>query len=504
MKRYLYLWHRWLGIGLCLFMALWFVSGMVMLFVGYPKLTPAEHLAHLPELSREHCCISLGQALSATGRSDAPQAARLSSVAGTPRYLFDYPGNQHVAVDARSGARIEQVDEAAALASARQFSPSGALHYRGLITEDAWTRSRALDGDRPLHRIEDADGQLLYISGQTGALVRDASRNERAWNWLGAWLHWLYPLRDSPWWAQIVIYLALAGTVMVLLGQVVGLLRWRFTRPYRSGSRSPYAGGFSRWHHIGGLLFGVLLIAWIFSGLMSMRPWGLFAATPSLQGAYRGAVLDNNSDPQPIATTLARFRESGLAARELHWQQVAGQTYRVAYDGQGGSRILAAEPDAAVQEQLPAELLEQVTRHLPGAATAQLHWLHEYDFYYLQRAEQSMYGHLRKRLPLLRVELNDAAATWLHIDPYSGALIEQLGRPQRVERWLFNLLHSWDWQPLLQRPWLREGLMLACSLGGLVICLSGIVLGTRRLRRSARTLARPLAAKRQGDDAACR
>ena len=47
-KRYLYLWHRWLGIALCLFMALWFVSGVVMLYVGYPKLTPAEHLAHLP------------------------------------------------------------------------------------------------------------------------------------------------------------------------------------------------------------------------------------------------------------------------------------------------------------------------------------------------------------------------------------------------------------------------------------------------------------------------
>ncbi|MGV8195858.1 PepSY domain-containing protein, partial [Pseudomonas aeruginosa] len=50
MKRYLYLWHRWLGIGCCLLMVLWFVSGMVMLYVGYPKLTPLERLAHLPEL----------------------------------------------------------------------------------------------------------------------------------------------------------------------------------------------------------------------------------------------------------------------------------------------------------------------------------------------------------------------------------------------------------------------------------------------------------------------
>jgi len=93
-----------------------------------------------------------------------------------------------------------------------------------------------------------------------------------------------------------------------------------------------------------------------------------------------------------------------------------------------------------------------------------------------------MYGYQRKRLPILRVALDDEAATWLHIDPYSGALIEQLGRAQRVERWLFNLLHSWDWLPLLERPRLREALMLAFSLGGLLISLSGVVLGWRRLR----------------------
>lgn len=59
MKRYLYLWHRWLGIGCCLLMVLWFVSGMVMLYVGYPKLTPLERLAHLPELDGCEACVPL-------------------------------------------------------------------------------------------------------------------------------------------------------------------------------------------------------------------------------------------------------------------------------------------------------------------------------------------------------------------------------------------------------------------------------------------------------------
>ncbi|MBB2495269.1 PepSY domain-containing protein [Aquipseudomonas ullengensis] len=486
MKRYFYLWHRWLGIGLCLFMALWFVSGVVMLYVGYPKLTPAEHLAHLPDLPSADCCVSPGQALAASGRSEAPSTLRLSSVAGTPRYLLGYADGTRLAVDARSGQRVAMVDAPAALASARQFAGAAPVQYLDQVQEDTWSHSRALDPDRPLHRVQvaDAAGSLLYISGHTGAVVRDASRNERAWNWLGAWLHWLYPLRDSPWWAQIVIYLSLAATLMALLGQVVGLLRWRFTKPYRSGSRSPYAGGFARWHHIGGLLFGAVLIAWIFSGLMSMNPWQLFASSSTLApAAYRGGDLSVATDRQPLAETLAQFRQAGLLVREVHWQRVGGQLYRVAYDAAGESRLLAVVEGAEVIAQLPASTLEQAARAmLPGVAV-QFDWLERYDAYYYPRAEQSMYGHQRKRLPMLRARFADPAASWVHLDPYSGALIEQLDQRQRVSRWLFNLLHSWDWLPLLERPLLREGLVILFSLGGLAISLSGIVLGWRRLQR---------------------
>ena len=41
-KRWLYLVHRWLGVLLCAFFAMWFLSGVVMMYVGYPKLTDAE------------------------------------------------------------------------------------------------------------------------------------------------------------------------------------------------------------------------------------------------------------------------------------------------------------------------------------------------------------------------------------------------------------------------------------------------------------------------------
>ena len=38
LKRWLYLGHRWLGIVTCLLFAIWFVSGVVMMYVGFPAL----------------------------------------------------------------------------------------------------------------------------------------------------------------------------------------------------------------------------------------------------------------------------------------------------------------------------------------------------------------------------------------------------------------------------------------------------------------------------------
>ena len=47
LKPVLFFVHRWLGIGMCLLFALWFASGIVMMYVEYPELTEEERLANL-------------------------------------------------------------------------------------------------------------------------------------------------------------------------------------------------------------------------------------------------------------------------------------------------------------------------------------------------------------------------------------------------------------------------------------------------------------------------
>ena len=56
-----------------------------------------------------------------------------------------------------------------------------------------------------------------------------------------------------------------------MTGLYIGV-RQLLRRP--DGRWSPY-DGFNLWHHVAGLVFGVLTLSWILSGLLSMNPWGL-------------------------------------------------------------------------------------------------------------------------------------------------------------------------------------------------------------------------------------
>ena len=50
-KRLLYLFHRWLGVVLCVWFALLFASGIIMMYVEYPELTEEERLWQMDELN---------------------------------------------------------------------------------------------------------------------------------------------------------------------------------------------------------------------------------------------------------------------------------------------------------------------------------------------------------------------------------------------------------------------------------------------------------------------
>ena len=185
---------------------------------------------------------------------DAPVSRLvLNAASGQARYIVQRADGSLISMDASSGVQAKGFSSAAALRSARVFSGSDDVLYLGSIDEDRWTHSGSLNPHRPLHMVQvgDVAQTLLYVSSRTGEIVMQASRSKRMWNYVGAWLHWLYPLKNQsrdPVWSWTVIALSAGCVLVACSGIVVGLWRWRFARPYKSGSRSPFAPGWMRWH----------------------------------------------------------------------------------------------------------------------------------------------------------------------------------------------------------------------------------------------------------------
>lgn len=474
LRRYLYLGHRWLGIALAWLMLLWFVSGAVMLYVGYPKLTPAERLAHLPALALAEV-LPPEQVLA--GLPVRPTALRLSMQGEQAVYVARL-GQESRVFDARTGLPLAPPDAERWHRVAAAWAPGLPVRMLGSVQEDAWTHSRALDPHRPLQLFSVGD-DWLYLSGVTGEVVRDAPAFERRWGWLGAWLHWLYPLRGGVaevFWQDFVIYAALAATLLTLPGLWIGVGRWR-RRPYANGCHTPYREFWLRWHHLIGLWGGLLVLLWALSGLLSMNPWRIFDGRKPPAAVGLPSLADLPAPAQWLACTAS------AGTVEVLWQSVAGQPLAILLGGNAAPQVQLPATACPQTGELPADWLRREAERQGGGPVQASERLSAYDFHYYARAQHTMGGHLERPLPALRYRFSDAEATWITLDPATGSVVQRSTRAKRWQRVLFALFHSWDWLPLLERRPLWDLAMIVGSVGGVVVSLSGLILGWRRLQR---------------------
>lgn len=480
-KRYLFLLHRWLGIAVCLFIALWFASGIIMMYVEYPELTETERLESLPVLIPDDIKLNLGDALARVGTDADFFTARLSSVAGRPVYLLENPTGFH-RVFADTGETFNAIDSKLALATASIFSGMrDELVYAGQIHDDQWTASSSLHSHRPLHKVlvDNAQGSVLYISSRTGQVVRDTHRNERFWNWLGSTIHWLYPIqlrRHSELWSKVVIYLSLAALFSVVTGALVGIMRLRLRRRYKSGSVSPYRS-IGKWHHLLGLTCLIFIFTFIFSGFMSMSPWGLFssekAAAPQIE-RFTGSEMMIVSNFPSLNFTLW---PKGI--KEVEWLTIDNEGYLALSKASDEQLVLMHDGQKPASQ--PPSLLAQIEKNLPAmlpeSIVVSVKTLHEYDNYYYSR-------HNRYRpLPVYRVSFDDNESTWYHIDLNTGKVISRHTDNSRIMRWLYNGLHSLDFIFLVNRGLLWDLTVILLSLLGLSFSVTSLIIAWRRFSK---------------------
>lgn len=478
-KRYLYLIHRWLGVVMCLFIALWFATGVIMMYVEYPELTEEERLATQEPLAFSAITLDVSAAEARTQSLQAFSRVRLSQVLGRPAYQFFAADGRPTTVFADNGELLQglSVEQALLAALHSGFTPSTSQpSYEALVDVDQWTVTSSLNPARPLHKValNDEAGTVLYISDVSGQPLRDTARTERFWNWLGSTIHWIYPwqLRQhADLWADILTYLSLVGVVSVCTGGIIGFIRLRVNRRYRDNAVTPYKG-FNKWHHLLGLGSLLFVSTFMFSGLMSMLPWGLFDNQTDVGEQitrYSGGDF-NELDRFPVLTTIADTRD----IKEVEWQLTGGTPLLVLSRSASDKQVFAATgPLEAAQLRT---LIEAAVPALqPTANVLGSKVVSSYDNYYYSH-------HNRYRpLPALHVEFDDAESSWYDIDLSTGTVIQRLTHTDRVARWLYNGMHSLDFTLLFQhRPIWDVTIILLCIFG-FCFAVTSVVIGWRRL-----------------------
>ena len=482
MFRALVLIHRYVGIAVGLLMAMWCLSGVVMMYVPYPQLRDEQRIAALPPIEWQGCC-QFGES-----SGSGPAAAPISDDTSVPNFQVEMLGGRPVLravfagtgrriVDLRTGAVVENVSEpdAAQIASglAKSLGADGTPRAGLLTLRDQWTVA-ASRAERPFYEFDfdDPARTVVYVSNASGKAIQVTQSTQRFWNWLGSVPHWLYPtaLRQYPQaWNQVVIWTSVVGTFLAATGLYLGI---KELRRRANGKLSSPHRGLMYWHHVPGLIFGVLVLSWVLSGLFSMNPWGL------MEG---GDIVEDMMT---------------LSGEPPHWSQVRGLIGSIAARAPANVRslnsasfggelaVIASLADGSRVRLDATGAAKALGKNEWGAAASRLDlaptsWsvLNEEDTYHYSTRTHSAV------LPVIRITGEGAQAVRYYLDPVSGRMVNKVDAGGRSYRWWHSALHTFDFSALSRSEWFRNLLMLPLLLGAAAVCVTGTWLGVRRLTR---------------------
>ena len=481
--------HRYVGIPASVLFVLWFVSGIVMMYTGgMPLLTARERLDGLAPLDLSAVRLTPGKAAAGAGVRAASRRAALLTVLGRPAYRID-----GATIFADTGSVLAPVGAEAARLEASRFSgvPAAAITHVGLVERpDQWTiYNRSV---LPAHRfrLDDGAGTEVYVSRQTAEVGMVTTRRERVFAWLGAIPHWFYlpGLRvDRPLWEAVIVWTSAFGCLIAVTGLLLGLVRFRWRRPPGGQSRIPYAG-LMWWHYVTGAVFGVVTLTWVFSGLLSVQPFAWMhvrglQVPPAALGGGPPVLADY---PEIDRAAWARATR-GRPVKEVALRRIDGRPHyevRLAGGDTAGSEryerlLLAADtlaPRAPSTD--PDAVVTRLREALPDVPVTDAARLEAYDAYYYGRGADG------PPLPVFRVRFADPLETWVYIDPADLRVAGSVQRYSRLERWLFNGLHSLDFAFWYDRRPLWDIGLIALSLGGLASSGIGLWVGAGRIRRA--------------------
>jgi len=478
--RYIFALHRWVGVTLGLLMLLWCVSGVVMIWNPYPSITLDDRDYRVEGLAPVIAPDSL--ALPAIPDTATISSARIEMLASRPVISLAWSEGEEGKrglFDLATAAAIEGIGEAEALAVANTYVQrhklKGEPTYLRAIERDEFMVAGYFNARRPFHQValHDPEDTILYISAKTGEVSQRTTGSQRVWTWLGAIPHWLFFTelrRNTPLWTQVIIWTSLAGCFLTITGLFAGIRQFR-RRKSTGKLASPYRGA-KFWHHMLGLVFGVLVLTFSFSGFTSMQPWGWLENTQASGEAaerYSGQPLTWAQVKPALETQAVALRTVSRERSTVAMLQFEGRPWFMWQSADGSRRRL----DASGQPAPFDEAAQQRATNLLAGPAARFEMMTAPDEYYYPGASSS-------DLPAVRII--GEGDTRFYLDPDTGAVRFIADDGAKGFRVLHMALHSFDF---VGSP-IREILLVLAMIGVTAVCAFGVWLGARKLARGGK------------------
>lgn len=473
----IYFIHKILGTLLSILFVMWFCSGLVMIYHTFPKVTEREKLEKMDALSAS--LPSIKEITKQIPVNESIESISIQSYLG--QTIFKVSTNmKEYKIPADSTQKLPEVDSERIKKVAMHWNKSKIAKIDTLKELDQWIPFGRFKKELPIYKFyfEDKEQHQLYISSHTREVLQQTSFSERAWAWVGAIPHWVYftSLRqDQKLWMNSVIILSALGVIMTLAGIYVGIHAFVQQKRKKKKFSSPYKKRWFWLHHISGLFFGLFVLTWIFSGMMSL------ADTPEwlskIEHKYPiDNILYNKISPEKYPLDYREvIKQSKEKITLIEWNNFRGiPTYNI----QKGKNKISIDASTTLVKPL------MITKHCISDAIEAIHGTHnkikinlitEYDDYYIARKHNLP-------LPVYKVTVDDADNSCYYINPQTGKY-HYYNNHERWGYWMYKGLHSLKFKWLVEHPTIWYIVMWSLMIGGTVVSLSGLILGTKYLNR---------------------
>ena len=477
--------HNLLGSFLSLMFVIWFLSGFVLIYAGFPHASREERFLHL-----DHLTASDFQSIKAPSSSFLGRV-ELEKMNDTPVYRV-YKGRKSQKVyNALTLQEIKGVSEEYAIALAEDFNGSELVLVEKLDELDQWMPWSYYKPLLPFYKcvMNDEAHTRLYISEKSGSIVQETNRTSRWAARLGAIPHWIYfkSLRlKTGLWLKVIMWISIFGVLVSLSGLIAGILRLKKRKQNDKWTGfSPYKKFWHKWHHVTGFIFGLFVFTFILSGLISVSDipqWMVPVHSKSSPRSVWNQTLKLDEHPHITDLNLCDMIDQKKPIRKLVWKTVMNQPCIWVYRNQFDLPDIYLYSDSALKQKeayTKGDVSQWMNKRIPHEQY-ELSSLKEYDAYYQKS------GMWLRPLPVWQIDMSDEDKTTFYIHPNTGECIKSYNTNDRWRRWLYRSLHTFDFPFLKQHEWLRKGILLFLSLGGLMVSLSGLVLGIKWMRRMTR------------------